>query len=107
MMLVHQWNITAPGMSGCSRIYWEGTNRCTANQEGKGKKLINLFATRDIASLVTRDLRNDVELSLGWIVRQANLKIGSFADDRGFEKRRRTEPKPNRETQGPQDQKLR
>ncbi|KAF3951096.1 hypothetical protein CMV_023223 [Castanea mollissima] len=26
---------------GCSRSYWEGTNRCTANQEGKGKKIIN------------------------------------------------------------------
>ena len=52
---------------------------------------------------MTRDSRNDVGLSPSRIVRHANLKIESFADNKGFKKRCWTEPKPNRETCGPQD----
>ena len=34
---------------------------------------------------------------------RSDLEIGSFADDKGFEKRRRTEPRLDRETCGPRD----
>lgn len=55
--------------SGCSRSYWEGTNRCTANQEGKRKKTINLFATRHIGFWTNFSWYH------GWFAKSTVLKI--------------------------------
>ena len=52
------------------------------------------------------DSRNNVGLSPGQIVRHADLEIRSFAGDRGFEKRCRTEPRPDCETRGPRDREI-
>ncbi|KAK7845864.1 putative calcium-transporting atpase 13 [Quercus suber] len=59
-----------------------------------------------IVSWPIGDLRNDVGLSPSRIVRHADLKIKSFAGNRGFEKQRRAKPKPDRETRGPRDHEI-
>ena len=69
-------------------------------------KLIELSLWSEVLS-ATGDSRNDVGLSPGQIVRHVNLEIGSYADDRGFKKWRRTEPRLDCETRGPWDWKLR
>ena len=55
-------------------------------------------------------LLTDLVLSFSFLCgirEKARPEIGSFANDRGFEKRHWTEPRPDRETRGPRDQKLR
>ena len=55
-------------------------------------------------------LLTDLVLSFSFLCgirEKARPEIGSFANDRRFEKRHRTEPRSDRETHGPRDRKLR